>query len=111
MRISDWSSDVCSSDLESGWSFKPRGRILIDAATVDAPDSIADNGLGFSNEIRRARLGVEGTIPGGFGYKLEADFADNGVELLDAILTYKSKGLNFTFGKQVRQIDVKGKRL
>src|SRR3546814_6662518 len=67
--------------------------------SVDAPDSIADNGLGFSNEIRRARLGVEGTIPGGFGYKFEADFADNGVELMDAILTYKAKGLTFTVGQ------------
>src|SRR3546814_13799714 len=40
-------------ETESGWSFKQRGRILIDAATVDAPDSITDNGLGFSNEIRQ----------------------------------------------------------
>src|SRR3546814_4332953 len=53
----------------------------------------------LSNEIRRARRGVEGTIPGGFGYKFEADFADNGVELMDALLTYKAKGLTFTVGQ------------
>src|SRR3546814_3880959 len=28
MRISDWSSDVCSSDLESSWLLETTGRIL-----------------------------------------------------------------------------------
>jgi phosphate-selective porin OprO/OprP len=73
-----------------GWSFKPRGRIQYDAGWVESPNGIADRGLGFSNELRRARLGVEGTIPGGFGYVFEADFADNGVEITDAILTYRA---------------------
>src|SRR3546814_18107503 len=52
---------------ESGWSFKPRGRILIDAGYVDAPSRISNPALGFTNELRRARLGVEGTIPGEIG--------------------------------------------
>jgi phosphate-selective porin OprO and OprP len=74
----------------SGWSFKPRGRLQYDFGTVSRPDGINDSSLGFGNEIRRARLGIEGSIPGGFGYVFEADFADNDVEITDAILTYKA---------------------
>ncbi len=83
---------------DDGWSFKPRGRVLYDVATVNAPDSINDPGLGFSNEARRIRLGVQGKIPGGFGYKVEADITD-GVELTDALLEYKDGGLKITVGQ------------
>lgn len=83
----------------SGWSFKPRGRLQYDAGTVNAPGSIVDNGLGFASEIRRARLGVQGDIPGGFGYKFEVDFADNEVVVTDAVLTYKDGPAKFTVGQ------------
>ncbi|MGZ8998545.1 MAG: OprO/OprP family phosphate-selective porin [Allosphingosinicella sp.] len=73
-----------------GWSFKPRGRLQYDFGTVGSPDGVNDASLGFGNELRRARLGVEGTIPGGFGYVFEVDLADNAVEITDAILTYKA---------------------
>ncbi len=82
-----------------GWSFKPRGRIQFDAATVGAPSSIVNDGKGFSNEMRRARLGVEGTMPGGFGYKFELDFAEGGAEFTDAFLSYKDEGLTITAGQ------------
>ena len=84
---------------EGGWTFKPRGRVLVDAANVSAPAAITDPGLGFSNELRRVRLGVQGDIPGGFGYKLEADFAGGDAELTDALLTYQNKGLTVTVGQ------------
>ena len=84
---------------EDGWSFKPRGRMLYDFGTVNAPDSITDAGLGFANEARRIRLGVSGSMPGGFGYKLEADFAGNEVDLTDAFLTYDNGGLTVTAGQ------------
>lgn len=84
---------------EGDWTFKPRGRILYDAAIVSAPDAIIDRGLGFSNELRRARLGVEGNIPGGFGYKFEVDFAEANTEITDAFLTYKDKDLTVTVGQ------------
>ena len=48
--------------------------------------------------MRRARLGVEGTVPGGFGYKFELDLAD-GVEFTDAFLNYKTGPWEFTFGQ------------
>src|SRR5690606_17877350 len=66
-------------ETESGWSFKPRGRLQIDAGVIGAPGSTGVDD-GFGNEIRRARLGVEGDMPGGFGYKFEVDFAGNEVE-------------------------------
>jgi phosphate-selective porin OprO and OprP len=73
-----------------GWSFKPRGRLQYDAAFVSSPRGINDTGLGFSNEVRRARLGVEGTVPGGFGYTFEIDFAGNDVDITDAFLNYRA---------------------
>jgi len=84
---------------DDGWSFKPRGRLLYDVGTVNAPDSINDAGLGFANEARRIRLGVSGSMPGGFGYKLEADFAGNDVDLTDAFFTYENGGLTMTAGQ------------
>lgn len=84
---------------EGGWSFKPRGRIQVDAGTTSIPSTLARSD-GFGSEIRRARLGVEGKIPGGFGYKFEMDFAGNSAEVTDAILTYGDGGLKVSIGQQ-----------
>jgi phosphate-selective porin OprO/OprP len=84
---------------KSGWSFKPRGRLQYDFGSVSAPKGISDPGLGFSNELRRVRLGAEGTIPGGFGYRFELEFANGGAELWDAYITYKTGGLTVTAGQ------------
>jgi phosphate-selective porin OprO/OprP len=69
-----------------GWSFKVRGRAMFDAAYVSTPDGIGDTGLGFSNELRRGRLGVQGKVPGNIGYKMEIDFASGEAEFTDAYL-------------------------
>jgi phosphate-selective porin OprO and OprP len=85
---------------EGGWSFKPRGRLQIDTANVDAPDSAAfGNSFGTATEFRRAYLGVEGSLPGNFGYRIEADFAESSVELTDVYLTYEpADGITLTLG-------------
>jgi phosphate-selective porin OprO and OprP len=81
-------------------TIKPFGRLQYDVAHVGRPDGLVDRGLGFSNEVRRGRIGLEGSIPGGFGFKFEVDFADNEVELTDAYLSYKaSKQLGVTLGQ------------
>jgi phosphate-selective porin OprO/OprP len=81
-------------------TLKPFGRLQYDAGRVSRPRGIADRGLGFASEVRRARIGVEGSIPGGFGYKFEVDFADNEVEVTDAFLSFKaSKALGLTLGQ------------
>src|SRR3546814_9954527 len=43
MRISDWSSDVCSSDLVAGMRLSPAGRhvaILLPSQELDGPDQL-----------------------------------------------------------------------
>ena len=85
-------------ESEDGWSFKVRGRAMIDAGFVNAPDSTGRDD-GFSSEARRIRLGVQGDIPGGFGYKIEADFAGDAVALTDALLTYEDGPLEVTIGQ------------
>ncbi len=95
-----WKGAPLFEDKGAGWSFKPRGRLMYDFATVSTPDGYSNAGLGFSNELRRGRLGVEGTVPGGFGYKLELDFAAGDAEFTDAFLSYKKGDLEFIVGQQ-----------
>lgn len=73
---------------KDGWTFKPRGRIHIDSGIVSSPGAYENANLGHRTRIRRARLGFEGTVPGGFGYKLEADLANAAVGFGDVWFTY-----------------------
>ncbi len=67
---------------------------------VAAPAGIPGNETGIATEFRRAFVGMEGTLPGGFGYRMEADLANSSVELTDVLLTYKaSNDLTFTVGQ------------
>lgn len=76
---------------KDGFSFKPRGRMQLDVAGVNAPAGIAgQSSLGIATEFRRVYLGVDGTIPGGFGYRVEADLANSSVDLTDVYLTWKA---------------------
>lgn len=83
---------------EGGWSFKPFGRLNIDGGIVSAPESTGRPD-GFGSEIRRARLGMSGDIPGGFGYKFEVDFAGDEVAVTDAIITYEDGPLTVNVGQ------------
>lgn len=85
---------------DDGWSFKPRGRLQVDVAGVNAPSGINSNkSLGIGSEFRRLYLGVDGAMPGGFKYRLEADFANSAVELTDAYLSWTSKNVTVTAGQ------------
>jgi phosphate-selective porin OprO/OprP len=87
-----WKGAPQVADADSGWSFKPRGRIQYDTAFIENPNgAIATRNLGMNSRVRRVRLGAEGTIPGGFGYKFEMDYANGTVGFGDAILTYNPK--------------------
>lgn len=83
---------------EGGWSFKPRGRLQYDAGFTSVPDSTG-RADGFGSEARRARLGVSGDIPGGFGYKFEIDFAGNDVSVTDALISYETGDVEFIVGQ------------
>ena len=88
-----WKGAPQWTDAESGWQFKIRGRFMYDTAYIDSPFATPPNkNLGFNSRVRRLRLGVEGPIPGDFGYKAEADFANASVGFGDVIMTYAPKG-------------------
>ncbi|ALJ13275.1 OprO/OprP family phosphate-selective porin [Sphingopyxis macrogoltabida] len=82
-----------------GWSFKPRGRIQLDLAGIDAPDGVTGARGGLKTEFRRVYLGVDGKIPGGFSYRVEADIANSSVELTDVYMTYGPGPLSVTAGQ------------
>ncbi len=86
--LPSWKGAPEFSDKDAGWSFKPRGRIHFDAAYIDAPGALQNRNLGFNMRARRVRLGAEGTMPGGFGYKLDVDFANSNVSFGDAFVSY-----------------------
>jgi phosphate-selective porin OprO/OprP len=87
--LPSWRGAPQLSDADAGWSFKARGRLHYDTGFVDAPGAYAVNrNLGFNSRVRRVRLGAEGTMPGGFGYKVEADFANSNVGFGDVLISY-----------------------
>ena len=83
-----------------GRSFKAKGRIQADIGQVDAPSALADPGLGYASEMRRIRLGGEGSLGAGVGYKLELELADNAVDLVDTFVTYKTGPWLLALGNQ-----------
>jgi phosphate-selective porin OprO and OprP len=92
-----WKGTPLLEDKEAGWSFKVRGRVQYDAGYVSNPeDAIVTRNLGFNARARRIRLGAEGTMPGGFGYKCEADFANASVGFGDCIISYAPVGKPFS---------------
>jgi phosphate-selective porin OprO/OprP len=82
-----------------GWSFKPRGRMQVDVASIDAPAGVTGARGGVGTEFRRIYLGFDGKIPGGFSYRAEADIANSGVELADVYLTYGPGPFSVTAGQ------------
>ncbi len=98
-----WKGAPQWADADEGWSFKVRGRLMVDAAYTGIPDNyVANRNLGFNTRVRRFRIGVEGAIPGGFGYKAEVDYANSAVGFGDVILTYApaNKLYGFQLGNQ-----------
>ena len=86
-----WKGAAQFSDSD-GWSFKARGRLHYDVGYIDTPgDYAANRNLGFNSRVRRVRLGAEGTMPGGFGYKVEGDFANASVGFGDVLLSWTSR--------------------
>lgn len=84
---------------ENGFSFKPRGRVQWDVASSNTPAGVGeDSGGGLRTEFRRVYLGVDGKLPGGFGYRVEADIAD-GVSLTDVYLSYSTGPVTITAGQ------------
>lgn len=84
----------------SDWSIKPRGRLQYDAGHVSAPIGVTAPGLGAVDEVRRARLGVEGSAPGGISYIFEMEFSEAIDEITDAAISWRvSDRLTLTAGQ------------
>ena len=105
-----WKGAPQSEDKEAGWSFKVRGRLQYDVGYISNPDDnpllggtttggstsgLNNRNLGFNTRARRLRLGAEGTIPGGIGYKCEMDFANASVGFGDCLLSYTPTNSQF----------------
>jgi phosphate-selective porin OprO/OprP len=95
-----WKGAPQYEDKEGGWSFKPKGLIQYDAGYVGFPDGDERRGtvgginfgnLGWSTRARRLTLGADGTIPGGFRYSAEFNFAQSLVDFEDVYLAYDFK--------------------
>ncbi|MET0361265.1 MAG: porin [Sphingobium sp.] len=76
--------------------FKVKGRIQYDAGYISTPATTRARGV--ANEFRRLRLGGEGTLGSGFGYKLEAELSDNAVRMVDTFITYQNGKWLVTLG-------------
>lgn len=86
-----WKGAPLLADSDSGWSWKVRGRFMMDTAYMSTPDFQNPRDYGFNTRVRRVRLGVEGTLPGEFGYKAEMDFANSTVGFGDVVLSWNPK--------------------
>jgi phosphate-selective porin OprO/OprP len=93
---------------KSGFSFKPKGLVQFDAGYVGTPGPARSGtvgglnyaNLGWNARARRLLLGAQGTLPGGFGYNVEFNFAQGQVDYEDIVLTYRrpASPLQLTIG-------------
>src|SRR4051812_42448295 len=102
-----WKGGPQWEDKEAGFSFKPKGMIQWDAGYVGFPRGhdlrnpaaatglpTANTGglnyqnLGWNSRARRLTLGADGTLPGGFRYSAEFNFAQATVDYEDIFIAY-----------------------
>ena len=92
-----WKGAPEFSDKDSGFTFKPKGFMQFDAGYVGFPNGDERRGtvgglnygnLGFNGRARRLVFGAEGSLPGGFKYKAEFNFAQGIVDYEDIFLSY-----------------------
>lgn len=75
-----------TADSSGNFSFKPRG--ILEAEHVAFSERAGGYDYNNGTSLRRARLGFEGTAFKDFAYRIEADFAGNAVNVMDAYLQY-----------------------
>lgn len=112
-----WKGGPQFDDKDSGFSFKPRGAIQWDAGFNGFPRGrelrgtilgITPTGaqntsaglnfqnLGWNSRGRRLLLGADGSLPGGFRYSAEFNFAQASLDFEDVFLAYDFKNHPFT---------------
>ena len=90
-----------ATELASEWQLRPRWRLQYDVARIDGPDALA--GEGNFQDIRRARIGVDLSMPYGFSARLEKELTADPVELNDAYLQWSDRRLKVILGQQKAQ--------
>ena len=92
-----WKGGPQFEDKDAGFSFKPKGLAQFDAGYVGYPRGEELRGtvaglnfanLGFNGRARRLTIGADGTLPGGFRYSVEFNFAAGTVDYEDVLLAY-----------------------
>ena len=83
-----WKGAPELSSVDGKYSFKVRGRLMVDYNGIDQDEPITGEGDINAVELRRARLGVEGVVYYDWKYKFEIEFAGDAVEIKDAYLAY-----------------------
>ncbi len=96
-----WKGAPQIEDKEAGFSFKPKGLIQWDGGHVGFPRGDELRGtiagglnygnLGWNSRARRLTLGADGSLPGGFRYSAEFNFAQGNVDYEDVFLAYDFK--------------------
>lgn len=97
-----WGPAPTISSGDGKFEMKLRGRILLDFGHISPKYEIAANTAvrdRTGTEFRSARLGIEGKAWKDIKYKFEADFAENRVDLKDALIEYTGlEPVSFTVG-------------
>jgi len=100
-----WKGGPQFDDKDAGFSFKPRGAIQLDAGYAGFPNGknlngtvggLGYNNLGWNSRARRLLIGADGTLPGGFRYSAEFNFAQGTVDYEDIFIAYDFKHVPLT---------------
>lgn len=92
-----WKGAPVITSADGAFSFKPRGRVHADAWALSSRTEGVDYASG--TELRRARLGADGTLYHDFLYSIEVDFAGRNIGLEDVIVAYTGlPGATITLG-------------
>lgn len=83
-----WKGAPQLSSSDGKFKFKVRGRIMADYNSINQDRSITGERDISGVELRRARLGVEGTLYYDWKYKFEVDFASDTTHVKDAYVAY-----------------------
>jgi phosphate-selective porin OprO and OprP len=86
-----WQGAPTSSSREPGFTFKPRGSLQFDSYYTRNPDNFrqsATDNFGVQSFFRRALIGADGSLPGGFTYSVEFNLTNNSVGYEDLIIRY-----------------------
>ena len=86
----------------SDWQLRPRWRVQYDVANLTGPAGLP--GAGDLQDIRRARVGLDLTMPHGFAARLETELTTDPIELTDAYLQWSDKRFKVILGQQKAQL-------